>query len=558
MNAAQFTGLIVGLLLGYLIIAGLLVFRRLPPLARRLFAGLTLAEIGIAVLHTRTWDRGFDPFLSWLFDLNLEQGLGATLSSVQLMTVAVVATAIALMIPFSQRWQRVYWLLIVAAFAFFSLDEYFLIHENYYLAGGVWQIPWAIGGAALFAVSVVAWWRGFRTEKRLFLLLFGGLFLMGFASIIIDYVVQEVICVAQGVGCHRYIIIEEFLEMAGVSIALVGLVAYAEDHLRPVALRRAGRIVAAGGMLWLVWLVSYLWLIPTAEAALSTTAANVNYLDGALELAGYRLSDTVIEPGEQLDVTLYFRANDFLQAEYSVSVNLFTHPDIDSVANADMLLGEWKYPSFGWLPGFMVRNRLQVPIPADLATNRSYWLVARIWQDDWQNGLSISQSEVRQFDETTVILTSLAAPDQNDLPVPPLTADYQFADGFSLAGVDLPEQVESAGTLRIVFWWHTRQPLGRDLTQFVHVRSVDGEGFFAFDQPPFGGVFPTQDWPANVEMIDHWQVSLPPDLPPGDYTVQTGLYTPETIERVPVLTASGEPVLDNAITLGTITVTDKE
>jgi hypothetical protein len=38
--------------------------------------------------------------------------------------------------------------------------------------------------------------------------------------------------------------------------------------------------------------------------------------------------------------------------------------------------------------------------------------------------------------------------------------------------------------------------------------------------PPFGNLFPTQDWPAEAEILAYWQATHCPTCPPGRW--QTG------------------------------------
>ncbi|MBC7813511.1 MAG: hypothetical protein H7175_20300, partial [Burkholderiales bacterium] len=138
----------------------------------------------------------------------------------------------------------------------------------------------------------------------------------------------------------------------------------------------------------------------------------------------------------------------------------------------------------------------------------------------------------------------------------PQSADYRFASGFTLYGYSLPESVEAGGSLPVGFWWRTQRDVDANLIQYVHLLDengtmVAGEGS---DQQPFGGRFPTADWPANMSLSDAWQVPLPADIPAGNYRVYMGLYDPSTVVRDPV-TDGGVTALDNnEVLLGTVTV----
>ena len=46
-----------------------------------------------------------------------------------------------------------------------------------------------------------------------------------------------------------------------------------------------------------------------------------------------------------------------------------------------------------------------------------------------------------------------------------------------------------------------------------------------------GGIYPTSLWDVSEIIVDEHEIS---DLPPGRYTLQVGLYRPETGKRLPV------------------------
>lgn len=54
------------------------------------------------------------------------------------------------------------------------------------------------------------------------------------------------------------------------------------------------------------------------------------------------------------------------------------------------------------------------------------------------------------------------------------------------------------------------------------------------DSEPVSGTRPTSSWNAGDVIVDHYALSLPPDLPPGAYTLNIGVYDWRTAERLPV------------------------
>lgn len=86
---------------------------------------------------------------------------------------------------------------------------------------------------------------------------------------------------------------------------------------------------------------------------------------GPVTLFGYDLRSTSIAPGNPLDVTLYWRADQVLNDSYHVFVHL-----IDAqgglVAQSDGVPANWTRLTTGWLPGEYVMDSHSLQVPADL------------------------------------------------------------------------------------------------------------------------------------------------------------------------------------------------
>jgi len=500
-------------------------------------------------------------FWSWFFDPNAELAAGATFSSVQLIAIALTWFAVAWRATTNRL--RVYAWAVMLIFMLLAVDEYYALHETILQ----WRAYYAGVGLALLLATVAIFRFVIRGHYRLMLLLLGGISVMGLGGVAVEimsnqhrfeigsYRINFIGCdqFFLGIDCNSLNFAEEFLEMHGATIILVTLLYYL--HTTSLATWRPGRrIIAGGSAVWAAWLLGSLWLLPTAQGLLLADSIQAQYLDGDLSLVRYDVSQHIAAPGDTLDVSLYFRANRFLDADYSLSVMLFAQPTVESIAQSDLLLGEWKYPSRAWLPGLMVRNDVRLHLPDDLPASRSYQLVARVWQGEWPSGVAIDATDRAVTFNDTLILEDIPVLTGDTPPPPPMTSDYHFADGIRLVGYDVPRTVTPGESVTVNFWWATAQAIDRNLTQFIHLVPVDGaaEDFIGFDRQPFDGAFPTADWPADMTVRDEWTLQLPDDMPPGDYRVQVGLYDATTIERAAVTNGDGTPIADNSIPLVTI------
>ncbi len=109
-------------------------------------------------------------------------------------------------------------------------------------------------------------------------------------------------------------------------------------------------------------------------------------------------------------------------------------------------------------------------------------------------------------------------------PARPLGA--AFRDGIVLVGADLPAgPLAPGGDLRVTLYWSAAGKPTEDWQVFVHLVPAPGTVPAAqADFRPAGGLLPTYQWAPGDRFADAAVISLPPDLPPGDYYLVAGLY----------------------------------
>ncbi|MFP4436688.1 MAG: glycosyltransferase family 39 protein [Chloroflexaceae bacterium] len=121
--------------------------------------------------------------------------------------------------------------------------------------------------------------------------------------------------------------------------------------------------------------------------------------------------------------------------------------------------------------------------------------------------------------------------------------------GWRLAGIARPGE-----TITVTLTWHALEPIPQDWTVFVHLVDDAGRIVAEDNQRPQGGAFPLPRWTPGDWVEDPHPLTLPADLPPGQYKLRAGLYLPEERgRRQYTRTVTGDPVTD-AVTLGVIEV----
>ena len=100
--------------------------------------------------------------------------------------------------------------------------------------------------------------------------------------------------------------------------------------------------------------------------------------------------------------------------------------------------------------------------------------------------------------------------------------------GYSLAqSTYMPDDI-----LDITLVWQSQNDASDYYHVFLHLLDVDGHLAAQSDGEPANWSRPTTGWLPGEFVSDQHTLKLPGDLPSGVYSLRTGLYNPETGERV--------------------------
>lgn len=110
----------------------------------------------------------------------------------------------------------------------------------------------------------------------------------------------------------------------------------------------------------------------------------------------------------------------------------------------------------------------------------------------------------------------------------------------------LPEQDAVGVTLT----WLAQRDAGQDYKVFVHLLGPDGSVIAQHDGDPVDGFTPVTRWRSGEIIRDLHIVPLPPDLPPGDYSLRAGLYQLQPLRNLSV----DPPTSDGRVDIGAVTV----
>lgn len=120
---------------------------------------------------------------------------------------------------------------------------------------------------------------------------------------------------------------------------------------------------------------------------------------------------------------------------------------------------------------------------------------------------------------------------------PKIPVGRRWGGQVTLVGIDqdLASVVAAPGRpVQISFYWRTGGPVHADYNVLLHLRNSAGNTVAAFDFQPFDGTRPFSQFPPDHSLRESRMFDLPADLPPGDYSLVVGLYSPDSLEPLPL------------------------
>jgi len=248
-------------------------------------------------------------------------------------------------------------------------------------------------------------------------------------------------------------------------------------------------------------------------------------LDGGRLLTGGIVFDVRTEPGESLWIVARLHAQE---------------PGAVRVEVDGRDVGRWAYPA---IPGQWLETLFRVP--AGYVTSIETRVTLRVDAND---------PDFRHY--APYYFWFLQGEPSVVPPEIGHRVDAVFAGGLRLLGFDLPSRVWRPGdVVPVTLYWQAAATTDSDAKVFLHLYDADGrlgpqsDGWAYYDtRPPY-------TWSPGEVVADPRRLTLPEESPAGRYTIEVGLYDPDTLSR---LSAHYEGVRqsEGRIPLGAIEVSE--
>jgi hypothetical protein len=281
------------------------------------------------------------------------------------------------------------------------------------------------------------------------------------------------------------------------------------------------------------------------DAALLPDHTSQRAARGSLMLLGHILPDGPVRPGHLVPIDLFWQVQQTPQTALQTRLELLA-PDGTAVGEQTFPLTRADYLPAAWQPGEILQSKLNLLIPAT-AVPEPHTL--RLTLVDENGPLSRAVTLNRP-------LTVAAWPLVTELPPIPQPSGALFGEPpeIRLAGIDLPETAVRPGeTLPLTLIWQAMSAPAVNYAVFVHLVDAAGQIVAQRDGLSVNGFRPSASWRPDEVIVDPQDLTIGPDVAPGDYELWVGLYEPDLGLR-PFTTLNGEALSDGRISLGQIRI----
>jgi uncharacterized membrane protein len=291
--------------------------------------------------------------------------------------------------------------------------------------------------------------------------------------------------------------------------------------------------------------------------SLPTYPTVLTFGDDQLRLLGYDVHD---DPDNGVTFKFYWQTLDILPKDVRLWPLIYddTGQLLSDPTRVPMIAAVW-YPPSTWQPGEIVVTEtlpqllpdifhlgLAVGPESSFADPGQRLPITAVSADmhRFDPGRWVQLATFQRFGPTLTRLPAALSPDSLTV------VEANFGPAIRLSGFHLAQtDLHPGATLSVLLRWAADKPPQADYTVFLHLLAGDGRLVAQSDAyPTWLTPQPTSQWPLHQPRFDSHQLHLPADLPPGEYTLQVGLYNVQTLQRL------SRPDSSDTFTLGQIRV----
>lgn len=318
-------------------------------------------------------------------------------------------------------------------------------------------------------------------------------------------------------------------------------------------------------------LYALVWMLPAAyrqprpieQLPADIAPVDLTFGESGITLLGVRTSNARYAPGEDVPVTLYWRADVTPDFDYQIFVQLLDEEGAE-IANVTSHPGWGRNPTSLWQPGAIYADDYLLRITGDPGNESP--LLARLYTGVIDPAtVETGNFPLEAIDATGAVVTPFVGNVLVTPSSPPQSAGAvaialgaTFGDVIRVdSAAFAPAQTIAAGsTLTTTLLYEAIGTPATEYTAYVQLLDASGAPVAGYDRQPAANRFPSALWRTGDRILTAFPIALPADLPAGEYRLVSGLYesASQGALRLPVTDANGLASGDGQVEIGVIRV----
>jgi hypothetical protein len=267
-----------------------------------------------------------------------------------------------------------------------------------------------------------------------------------------------------------------------------------------------------------------------------------------IQLLASRVDETNLASTGQLKVTLFWRALQRVGGDYTIYLKVI-NPAYHIWGQQDSRPYHDGSPTWTWREGQVIYDPRQLELLPGTPPGQYQIEIIPV---------GIYSTEALEADTGEPMLIGPVEVSRR-APPPVEVLDIEHAqeailgDKVQLLGYNMESGFRPGDGIHLTLFWQCLEEMDERYTVFTHL--IDGESriWGQKDKEPADGFYPTTEWRKDEIVRDQYDLTIPLDVPPGEYQMELGMYVAKTGERLFVLDRAGQ-VQDNRAVLGQIQV----
>lgn len=296
-----------------------------------------------------------------------------------------------------------------------------------------------------------------------------------------------------------------------------------------------------------------LWIMPAYKPPVSDQrhppTSYVRIFDDIIALRGYHLHNNTVQPGQTVNITLYWQAIQPTQQNASIFIHVLGHNE-RIVAQRDTFPARGLVPTTRLTPGMMWYEHYQIKIPELALTPDQFSIALGVYDSQSGQRVPVYDSEETYQGEMVIFASGRIIRHDTDIPN---KIHVQFGDSILLEGYHVNDtMVQRGDKLHIMMYWTAVEKPEIDYTVSVQLIDAQWNKAGQNDSWPMDGNAPTSSWEKGTTLVETRDIPISPECHPGVYDLRLTLYHSDTtgeLKHLPVTWLPGQmPVTSLTLT----------